>query len=84
MSVFWQMVDVRRTVTIPMEVFTVPAQLVLSYTMNSSAEVRYAGLAKNRNEIKLSYTQKSPSTIYKPPPDNQITPCRYINCTWLY
>ena len=57
MSVSWQMVDVRRTVTIPMEAFIVHVQLVLSFTMNSNAEVKLSFCLVSKL-IKLVYTDK--------------------------
>ena len=57
MSVSWQMVDVRRTVTIPMEAFIVHVQLVLSFTMNSGVEVKRR-VRQESKRFKLVYTEK--------------------------
>ena len=56
-SVVWQMVDARRTVTIPMEAFTVHVQLVLSFTITLRAEVR-CSVCQESKRIKLTYTEK--------------------------
>ena len=79
MSVFWQMVDVRRTVTIPMEAITVHVQLVLSFMMDSSAEVRYR-VCHDFKRIELAYPENYLTLLINL---LQIIPGRYFNYTLL-